>query len=478
MSTDLTDRTDLTGLDATTTTVADQQASSRRAEDLRERCTAAVSLPGDAEYDAARAAWNAAIDQRPAAVAVPTDAAQVAEIVRAAAAVGLRVAPQGTGHNAGPLGALDDVVLLRTSAMRRVWIDPVAPRARVEAGALWLDVVDAAAHYGLAALHGSAPDVGVVGYTLGGGMGWLARAHGLAAHHLISADLVLADGSTVHVDATHEPELFWALRGGGGNVGVVVGLEFDLFRVRDAYAGMLVWDWSRAAEVLERWVAWTGDAPDAVTTSFRILQLPPLPELPAPIRGRQLVVIDGAVVGTDDATASDLIAGLRDLLPEIDTFTRVPAASLVRLHMDPEGPTPFVSSSAVVRELPSAGQDALLAATGPGSGSGLFMVELRQLGGALARPAAGGGVLDRLDGDFVLFAGTVAMTPEIGAAGRRESNELVAGMGPWLNGREYLNFAESQVETSAGFTPEAHARLVRARATADPAAILRPNHQA
>ncbi|QTE30426.1 FAD-binding oxidoreductase [Pengzhenrongella sicca] len=471
MSTDLTDRTNLTGLDLTAAVPAPE-----RARALRDLCGGPVYLPGDAEYDAARAAWNAAVDQRPAAVAVPTDAAQVAEIVRAAAAVGLRVAPQGTGHNAGPLGALDDVVLLRTSAMRRVWIDPVAPRARVEAGALWLDVVDAAAHYGLAALHGSAPDVGVVGYSLGGGMGWLARAHGLAAHHLISADLVLADGSTVHVDATHEPELFWALRGGGGNVGVVVTLEFDLFRIRDAYAGMLVWDLSRAAEVLERWVDWTADAPDAVTTSLRLLQLPPLPELPPALRGRQIVVIDGAVVGADDATSAAMIAGLRDLAPEIDTFARVPAASLVRLHMDPEGPTPSVSSSAVLRDLPAAGQRALLAAAGPGSGSGLFMVELRQLGGALARPAAGGGALDRLDGAFVLFAGTVAMTPEISAAGQREAHELVAGLAPWLNGRQYLNFAETPVDAASGFAPEAFARLTRARAAADPTTLLRPNH--
>ncbi|NMR21106.1 FAD-binding oxidoreductase [Cellulomonas fimi] len=447
-----------------------------RARTLRTLTGAPLHLPGDPGYDDARTPWNLAVDQRPAAVALPRDAAEVADVVRAAAAAGLRVAPQGTGHNAGPLGPLGDVVLLRTSLMRGVEIDATARRARVEAGALWSDVVGTAAEHGLAALHGSSPDVGVVGYTLGGGMGWYARTHGLAAHHVTAADLVLADGSTVHVDADHEPDLLWALRGGGGNVGVVVGLEFELFAIPDAYAGMLVWGWERAPEVLERWVAWTADAPDAVTTSFRLMQIPPLPDIPEPFRGRRLVIVDGAVLGDDDAACADVIADLRGLAPEIDTFARVPAASLVRLHLDPEGPTPAVADTSVLAELPAAAQSMLLAVAGPGSTSGLTMVELRQLGGALGRPDAGGSALDHLDGAFVLFAGGLAATPEMGAAMGHQAADVVAALEPWANGRQYLNFAESRVDASTGYAPAAYRRLQAVRASVDPTGRLLANH--
>ena len=253
---------------------------------LRGLCAGAVHLPGDPGYDEARMPWNVAVDQRPAAVAYPACADEVSEIVRAAAASGLRVAPQGTGHNAGPLGRLDDVVLLRTSAMTGVHIDPARRIARVEAGVLWLDVVEAAAAHGLAALHGSSPDVGVVGYTLGGGIGWYARQLGMATNSVTAVELVLGDGTQVRADEDTNPDLFWAVRGGGGSFGVVTAMEFRLFDIDTAYAGMLLWDQEHAEKVLRAWAEWTVDAPDCVTTSFRMLNLPPMPELPEFLRGR------------------------------------------------------------------------------------------------------------------------------------------------------------------------------------------------
>jgi len=456
--------------------LADQTGPATPAADpLRGLCSGAVHLPGDLGYDAARMPWNVAVDQRPAAVAYPADADEVSAVVRAAATCGLRVAPQGTGHNAGALGPLDDCVLLRTSAMTSVHIDPVRRVARVGAGVLWLDVVEAAAAHGLAALHGSSPDVAVVGYSLGGGIGWYARQLGMAANSVLSVDLVLGDGSQIRADEHTNPDVFWAIRGGGGNFGIVTSMEFRLFDIDTAYAGMLLWDQRHAERVLRAWAAWTVDAPDCVTTSFRMMNLPPLPELPDFLRGRQLVVIDGAVLG-EDAHAEEILRDLRALEPEMDTFARVSVASLVRLHMDPEGPTPGVSASTMLAELPDAAIESFLALTGPGSGSALLAAELRQLGGALGRPADHAGALPLLDGRFVLFAVAIAATPEMGARGHADAMALVDTLSSYSSGRDYLNFAETPVDVRKSFPEETWERLVQIRSLVDPAGRLVANH--
>ncbi len=461
-------------IDSTATGSSAVQPSGKACR-LRGLCAGAVLLPGDDGYDAARMPWNVAVDQRPAAVAYPASADEVSEIVRAAAASGLRVAPQGTGHNAGPLGDLEDVVLLRTSAMTGVQIDAERRIARVGAGVLWADVVEAAAVHGLAALHGSSPDVGVVGYSLGGGIGWYARQLGMAANSVTAVELVLGDGTQVRADEDTNPDLFWAVRGGGGSFGVVTAMEFRLYDIETAYAGMLLWDQEHAEKVLRTWAAWTTDAPDCVTTSFRMMNLPPMPELPPFLRGRQLVVIDGAVLA-DDETAGEILAALRALEPEMDTFARVPAAGLVRLHMDPEGPTPAVSASTILADLPDAAIETFLALTGRGSGSTLLAAELRQLGGALARPAEGAGALPVLDGEFVLFAVAIAATPEMAAQGHADGTALVDAMRVHGEGRDYLNFAEVPVDVSASFPAEAWQRLKGIRSAVDPGGLLKANH--
>ena len=236
---------------------------------------------------------------------------------------------------------------------------------RVGSGTIWQDVVEAAAPHGLAVLHGSSPDVGVAGYALGGGIGWYARKHGLTANSITAVEIVTADGSLVRADAENHPDLFWAVRGGGGSFGVVTALELRLLPIADAYAGMLLWEIEHAEPVLREWAAWTATAPDEVTTSFRVMRFPPMPELPDFLRGREIVVIDGAVLG-DDAFGEAQLARLRALHPEMDTFARVPAASLSRLHMDPEGPTPAVGGSAMLADLDDAAISAFLEAVGPG----------------------------------------------------------------------------------------------------------------
>src|SRR5207244_1322080 len=264
---------------------------------LRARLAGDVVTPADEAWDEARQAWNLAVDQRPVAVVLAESAADVAATIETARAAGLRVAPQGTGHNATPLGDLGDTVLLKTSRMRRVEIDAETQTARVEAGVRWREVVEAAAEHGLAALAGSSPDVGVVGYTLGGGLSWLGRKYGIGANSVTAVELVTADGRLVRADSENEPDLFWALRGGGGSFGVVTALEFRLYPLAQVYAGWLFFPIERAEEVLYTW-RWTLDSmPDEMTLVARFLRLPPIPDIPEPLRGRSFVVVEGIYAG-------------------------------------------------------------------------------------------------------------------------------------------------------------------------------------
>jgi FAD/FMN-containing dehydrogenase len=441
---------------------------------LRESLAGAVVLPDDAGWDAARQAWNLAAVQRPALVALPETAADVQALVDFARTRGLRVAMQGTGHNAVPMGPLDDTMLVKTERMRAVEIDERNCIARVEAGALWIDVTAPASEAGLAPLAGSSPDVGVVGYTLGGGLSCLGRKYGLAANRLLSAEVVTADGRLVHASRHENPDLFWALRGGGGNFGAVVAIEFELIPMRQVHAGMMLFPWERAREVMQAWREFTAAVPDSVTTSARIMQLPPLPELPEFLRGRGVVIIDGAVV-EDAERAAELLAPLRALGPEVDTFADIPPVGLSRIHMDPEEPMPGMSDSAMLDGLTAETIDALIDSAGPESGSPLLMVELRHLGGALGRYA--GGALGRFDGEYLYFAAGIPMDPAVVAALEAHFAIVGSALAPQSSGRHYLNFAERKVDPVAFYGEETYARLRAVKAELDPLELFRGNHE-
>ncbi|MEA4944844.1 MAG: FAD-binding oxidoreductase [Propionicimonas sp.] len=446
------------------------------AEALRGLCDGNVFLPGDPGYDAARTPWNVAVDQRPAAVAVPGSVEHVIEVVKAAARAGLRVLPQSTGHGAIALGGrLGDVVLLRLAELTGVTIDPVRQTARVVGATLWQEVVEAAAAHGLAALHGSAPDVAVAGYTLGGGLSWYARKHGLACNQVVAAEVVLADGTLVRADADRHPNLFWALRGGGGNFGVVTALELKLLPVSQVYAGMMLWDVARAGLVCRAWAEWTHGLADEATTALRLLSVPPMPEVPEFIRGRQLVVIDGAIL-TDPEQAAALLAPLRALQPELDTFGPMPAAGLTRLHLDPEGPTPSVGDHLTLTDFDAFAADALVTAAGADSGTTLLAAEVRHLGGALDRPDPAGGALNRLDAGYGVHLVAVAATPELGARGRADAARAAAALRPWSDGRLLPTFTEEPAEAASFFGPTTLARLRAIRAQYDPSGTFLANH--
>jgi FAD/FMN-containing dehydrogenase len=445
---------------------------------LKERLGDLIHLPGDAEYERLCVPWHVIAVQRPAAVAVPRTTEDVATVVKEAVGAGLRIAPQSTGHGAPSLALkrLDDVVLLRTVALAEVTVDVERRIVRVGAGVEWQAVVEAAAAHGLAVLHGSSPNVGVAGYSLGGGIGWFARKLGLATNSITALEVVTADGTQLRADDTQNTDLFWALRGGGANFGVVTAIELRLFDIADAYAGMLMWDLADGERVLRRWAEWTRTAPDGVTTSFRFMRFPPLPELPDFLRGRSVVVIDGAVLA-DDATAERVLAPLRELAPQLDTFGRVPAVALTRIHMDPEDPVPAAGGNILLGELDDAALDAFLDAAGPKATSSLLFAELRQLGGALSRPAENSGVLSHLAGHFAGFFLAITPVPEAVEAARADAAKLVAAMTPWAAGGSYLNFAEEEVDVRGAFDVDDWARLLSIRAQVDPNEVFVANHR-
>jgi FAD/FMN-containing dehydrogenase len=441
---------------------------------LRARLQGDLVLPGDESWDEARRAWNLAVDQQPAAVALPETAEDVVAIVDFAREHGLRVAPQGTGHNANPLGWLDETILVKTERMRGVEVDAESRRARVEAGVLWMEVTAAAAEHGLVGLAGSSPDVGVVGYSLGGGVSWLARKHGLSANSVIAIELVTADGRLVRVDADHEPDLFWALRGGGGNFGIVTSLDIRLYPVTEVYAGWLIWPIERAPEVLAAWREWTDSIPDEVTSVGRILNIPPLPDVPEPLRGRSVVVVEATYIG-DETDGAELLAPLRALAPELDTFATIPASELHHLHMDPDKPVPGKGDGMMLEDLTPEAIAAVTAIVGPDSS--LLSVEFRHLGGELARHAPGSGVLGSLDGEYLMFAVGIAMGPEVVERIERDIAQLQRALARWDAGRTYLNFAEHARSGRALFGDDGYARLRRLKTEIDPDNVFHANHQ-
>jgi FAD/FMN-containing dehydrogenase len=433
-------------------------------------------LPDGARYDEARRAWNLAVDQRPAAVAFPESAAEVAAAVRYAAERGLRVAAQGTGHGASSLGGLADTVLLKTTRMRGIRIDPQARVARVEAGAVWLDAVNAAAEHGLATLAGSSPDVGVVGYTLGGGLSFLGRAYGLAANSVTAVELVTADGRLVRADHTHEPDLFWALRGGGGSFGVVTALEFRLFPVAQAYAGLLWYPIERGAEVLHAWGELTrGGLPDELTTLGRFLRLPPIPEIPEPVRGKSFVIVEACHLG-DPAEADRLLAPLRALGPVNDTVARVPMPALIHLHMDPEQPVPGTGDGMLLDRLPAEAIDAFVRAAGPDEAVTLVAADLHHLGGELGRARPGNGALASVHAQYALMAVGMAPVPELVAPVAAQVEAVKDALAPWAARRMYLNFAETEHPAAPFWTDDACRRLRQIKAAVDPGDVIRSNH--
>ncbi len=445
-------------------------------DELRAGFSGSAHVPGEEGWEEARAAWNLAVDQHPAAVAIPADAADVARAVRFARDRGLRVAVQGTGHNASAYGAsIAGTLLIKTERMREVAVDPARRTARVGAGVTWGEVVGPAAEHGLAALAGSSHDVGVVGYTLGGGVSWLARKHGLAAERVTAVELVSAHGDLREVTEETDPDAFWALRGGGGNFGVVTAIEFELLPIAEVYAGALFFPYERSGEVLEAWRRWTATVPDEVTSVGRMLQIPPMPELPEMLRGKSFVVVE-ATMACQAERGAELIEPLRELGPTMDTFETQAIPNLLGLHMDPPGPVPGFSDHQMLAGLDADALARVVEAVGPGSGSPILSYELRHLGGALGRREEGSGALGALSGEYMTFGVGMVLDPAIVEVLSASFDEARAALDAFDEGRRYGNFTEDPTGAEALYGERTLARLREVRRNLDPGGLFLANH--
>ena len=436
---------------------------------LRSTIAGTIVRPSDAEWNTARTPWNSAIDQRPTLIALPESPADVMAVVDFARRNGMKVAPQCLGHNAGGVGPVDEkVVLVSMVRMTDVSVDPRTRTVRAQAGALWGSVVEAIDPHDLFALSGSSADVGVVGYTLGGGLSMLGRKYGLAANHVTSIDVVTPDGVLRTVSATADPDLFWALRGGGANFGVVTAIEFSVVADPDVNGGMFVWPYERRLEVLRAWHEWTVSAPREISTSFRIVRFPPLAALPPELSGRTVVIVDGVSVGENTEVT---LSGLRALAPEIDTWARCSPLELNHLHLDPTEPTPSFSTTALLGGLDDAGAQAFSASIPPGSP--LMFVELRHLGGALSAPPPAGGAISTVDGAYLLYSVGIGMSShDIQPA----LDAIDSAMAPYATGMTFGNFTEHPVHPKTVYPTETLRRLRRVRALHDPSDTMLAVH--
>lgn len=439
---------------------------------LRDRLHGELRLPGQPGWDEARSAWQVLADQHPDAVVEAADEHDVVETVRAAQALGLGVAPQSTGHAAGTLAGLEGVVLLRTSRLDAVTIDPVARTARVGAGAQWGAVATAAAVHGLAPVAGMAAGVGVAGLLLGGGLGWFARSHGLGSNAIVSFEAVDAQGRVLTVDEHQHPDLLWAVHAGALPV-ILTAVVIRLHPVPQLFAGSLLWPVERTAEVAAAWRQWIGDLPRSVTSVLRVLRFPPIEQIPEPMRGRSFVGVEAAIQ-EDAGTTERLLAPLRALEPEQDGFAPMTAAGLAAVHGDPSDPTPAHGDALLITEITPEMVEELIAVVAEPITAPLLSIELRHLGGAVSDASVDGAVTT-LEGEGLVYMVGMVPSAEAFESVRAAADAVTARLRPFGSARQAKTFADRPARADALYGASVH-RLREIRSTWDADGLLRGGH--
>jgi hypothetical protein len=448
-------------------------------EALRAGLRGSACVPGDGGYDDGRRAFNLNAHQEPALVVMAEGATDVVAAVRFARQQVVGVGVLATGH--GVANPCDGGVLVNTSRMRGVSVDPASQTARVQPGALWSDVIPEAQKHGLVGLAGSSSGVGVVGYTLGGGYGWLGRKHGFAAESVREADVVTADGEQLKASVDENADLFWGLKGGGGNLGIVTSLEFALYPLETVYGGGIYYPVEKAPEVLDLYSRWVSDLPDEMTSSVAFLNFPPLPALPEALRGESVISVRACYCGNPPEAGEGLMGSWRELdgPPIVDTFRTMPWSEMNAISMDPTDPVGAYGHVELLRDLSPGTIATLVEVAGADSGTPLTSLELRELGGALARTSSDLSPIGRAGSEFIMNG--LGMTPTPEAAKRVQSYlAYVAGAArAHETGATYANFLELDGATPervrAAYSEEDWERLVALKDRYDPQNTFRFN---
>jgi FAD/FMN-containing dehydrogenase len=439
----------------------------------------ALIRPGDPRYDGARAVWNGMIDKRPAMIARCTGVQDVILAVRHARANALTIAVRGGGHNVAGSAVCDGGLVIDLSAMKGVHVDPARRVARVQAGATWRDLDRETQVFGLATPGGLISSTGVAGLTLGGGFGWLSRAYGLASDNLVSVELVDAEGSVVTANAAEHADLFWALRGGGGNFGVVTSFEFRLHPVGPiVFGGVAFHRADRADELLRSYHDVVAASPDAVTSAVLFLTGPPAPFLPPELHGAPLVACAALYAG-DAAKGAEALRPLRELRPAaVDLFGELPYTALQSMF-DETAPAGLQN---YWKSLAFAGLDgataAALAARATALRSPLSHVDVHHLGGAVRRLPDDATAYPLRGAEYIVNVVGTWTDPADSPAQIRSVREVWDALRPGALTSSYVNFLADtgRDAVEAAYGARLYERLSRVKRAYDRDNVFRTNH--
>jgi FAD/FMN-containing dehydrogenase len=449
------------------------------AADLGKRVVGPVLRSSDVGYQDECATFNLMTPVRPAVVVGVTSVADVQAAVHFAAEREMPVAVLATGHQT--VRSAEGAVLINMSRMNAVRIDPALSLARVEGGTRWRQVLDETNKYGLAPLSGTSPTVGVIGYHLGGGHSpILGRKYGYAADHVQAIEIVTADGELRRVTAELEPDLFWALRGGKGNFGVVTAMEFPLFPIKRFYGGGLFFAGEHAAKVLHTWREWVIHLPAETSSSIGFLRPPPLPMIPDPLRGKFVMHLRFSSLRPREV-AERVLEPVRAIAPTVlDTITEMAYGEAGSMFMDPSAPVPWVERSMALSDFPREAADALLALVGSDSDTHLGFVGLWPLGGALEQPPAVPNAVAGRSARWSFF-GVGGGRPDLAPVFQEQLTALVDAMAPWAQDEMMPNLLSGEQGTTpeelrAIYGHERYDRLAAIKRRYDPLNSFRMNH--
>lgn len=435
-------------------------------ESLRSQIKGQLLDSQDADYQQAKMGFNLTFQQNPRYILIAQDVQDIIAAVRFAKSEGLAIAVQSTGH--GLALPANDCLLIKTTEMTGVQIDAQAQTARIAAGTRWGKVLEAAQAHGLAPLLGSSPTVGAVGYTLGGGFGWLGRKYGLALDSTLAFEVVTMDGACVYASETENPDLFWALRGGGGGFGIVTALEIKLYPVTQVYGGNLFYPAEMAKEVFSRYADWIKDAPDELTSSVLVMNFPPIPAIPDFLRGKSFAIVRGCYAGNLKDGEAMLKFWREWQAPIIDDFKAMPFADVAQISNDPQEPVPGFSTSVSLNEINAEVIDIVLKHTSI-QGSPLMFAEIRHAAGAVARTADN--AYSHHHAKHLMQMVYMIPAPEVMAIAEKMSHDFKQDLAVYRADGVYMNFLEGQEKfdnTKAAYSAEKYQRLQAIKAEYDP----------